>query len=519
MKRGTGCRKALCLMLAALLPLVSGCARHTAQDGAEGPRALPMAHVAWQAPDGDYVAGETGLWTLYLPGKNGLNLVAQHVQSIPGILLAEEAEAVVRELLSYPGNQQVDALGGDVALTLAAENPVEVSGGVVTVNLGSSALGLGYRGFYTLSLALAATLCELDSIRCVNVLVAGQSVGLDTSGTLAMGSLTAHPGENLPVLWEQMEAKKTPVGSDASTTPLTSYMTLYYPLENGQGISCENRTLTFPGQTPNQMAAEILDNLSQGSMYLTGVPEMPDLSAMMTHTPLTSELTDGGRMITLNFREGADEEWRSMGLDPACMAAAICYSLTTFIPGVAGVAIRIGERPMTVLSSEIFGETAALGGLIRRSMMTPYLMGRTTVYFARGENLAPVEKNVDRGRTDSPRAQLAALMEGPGEQQRAEGMEATLPDTVGEEDILAIAVEGDVVLVNLSESFRSEIQGWGRDGETLLCYSMVNTLCAGTGMKRVCFFFEGEQGEYIAGTIYWAGTFIYNPGLCEENFG
>ena len=46
-------------------------------------------------------------------------------------------------------------------------------------------------------------------------------------------------------------------------------MTLYYPLENGQGISCENRTLTFQGQTPQQMAAAILDNLSHGAMYLT----------------------------------------------------------------------------------------------------------------------------------------------------------------------------------------------------------------------------------------------------------
>jgi hypothetical protein len=30
-------------------------------------------------------------------------------------------------------------------------------------------------------------------------------------------------------------------------------------------------------------------------------------------------------------------------------------------------------------------------------------------------------------------------------------------------------------------------------------------------MKRVCFFFEGEQTERIAGEIYWAGEFLYNP--------
>ena len=47
----------------------------------------------------------------------------------------------------------------------------------------------------------------------------------------------------------------------------------------------------------------------------------------------------------------------------------------------------------------------------------------------------------------------------------------------------------------------------------LLCYAMVNTLCENTGMKRVCFFFEGEQAEWISGEIYWAGEFLYNPEL------
>ncbi|MBQ8074037.1 MAG: GerMN domain-containing protein [Clostridia bacterium] len=506
-------------LILALLPMLAGCARREIRESGESLPTLPAAQAAWPAPDGDFFSGEAGLWTLYLPGKNGLNLVSQHVQKTPGILRAEALGAITRELLSYPANNQVDSLGGDVELTLTGENPVELSAGVVTVNLGSSALGLGYRGFYTLSLALAATLCEIENVRCVNVLVAGQSVSLDASGTLAMGSVTAHPGENLPVLWEQMEAKRTPVGSDAAQTPLTSYMTLYYPLENGQGITCENRTLTFPGQTPRQMATTILENLSMGSMYLTGVPDMPDLLSMMSHEPLTSELADGGRMITLSFREGAEREWQAMGVDPACLAASICYSLTTFIPGVAGVAIRVGDRPLTMLSSDKFGDVPVLGGLLRRTLFAPFLMGRTTVYFAREGSLAPVEKSVDREKTDSPRAQLAALMEGPGDRERAEGLEATLPEMVGEEDILGIAVEGDVILVNLSESFRSEIQRWGREGETLLCYSMVNTLCANSGARRVCFFFEGDQVESIAGTIYWAGTFDYNTGLCEESFG
>ena len=80
-------------------------------------------------------------------------------------------------------------------------------------------------------------------------------------------------------------------------------------------------------------------------------------------------------------------------------------------------------------------------------------------------------------------------------------------------------MEDDTLLVNLSESFRAEIQAQGETAETLICYSMVNTLCKNTGMKRVRFFFEGEQVEYVAGVIYWAGEFMYNIGLAEKGLG
>ena len=110
-------------------------------------------------------------------------------------------------------------------------------------------------------------------------------------------------------------------------------------------------------------------------------------------------------------------------------------------------------------------------------------------------------------------------MEGPDSTEQEEGITATLPATVREDDILGIAAEGDTLLVNLSESFRAEIQEQGPEAETLICYSLVNTLCRNTGMKRVRFFFEGEQVETVAGTIYWAGEFMYNIGLAEKGLG
>ena len=86
-----------------------------------------------------------------------------------------------------------------------------------------------------------------------------------------------------------------------------------------------------------------------------------------------------------------------------------------------------------------------------------------------------------------------------------------MPEGIREDDVLGIAAEGELMLVNLSSRFREAIAATGPEKEMLLCYAMVNTLCENNGMKRVCFFFEGEQAEWIAGEIYWAGEFLYNP--------
>ena len=64
---------------------------------------------------------------------------------------------------------------------------------------------------------------------------------------------------------------------------------------------------------------------------------------------------------------------------------------------------------------------------------------------------------------------------------------------------------------NFSSRCREVIAGLGPEKEMLLCYAIVNTLCENNGMRRVCFFFEGKQTEWIAGEIYWAGEFLYNP--------
>ena len=102
---------------------------------------------------------------------------------------------------------------------------------------------------------------------------------------------------------------------------------------------------------------------------------------------------------------------------------------------------------------------------------------------------------MERNTADSPRVQLGALIHGPDSREREKGITSPLPEEVREDDLLGIAAEGDTLLVNLTGRFREAIREQGAEKETLLCYAMVNTLCANTG------------------EVYWAGEFLYNPEM------
>ena len=501
-------RKAICLAAAlCLLMGMTGCSGRNGEEPA-AVETLPPATVSWEAPDGDRMIRQSMDYTLWIPERNEQRLSARLI-SLEKAGLKETAGALLRRLLAEISSS--GAFRTDRELEASRDMSVEISRGICTVNLASSALQLSYSDYYRLCLSISSTLCELDEIRYVNVLTAGQSVPMDPAGRLPMGTLTGHKDENLSVLWEQMEARRTPQGGDPNRTPLSTQATIYYPLPEGRGVACESRRITFEGQTTGLLSSALLDAMSETVLARTAEDNVPDLWEYMVHEPVASEMEEGGKLITLSFREDLPELAEGWHTDIACIAAAVTLTLTTFVPGTAAVCFRIGDTPVTEVNTGHFRVETILGGLMRRSVFEPFLTGSTEVYFEKDGRLVLTEKAVDRDTADTPRVQLGALMQGPDSAEKAKGISSPLPEGVREDDLLGISAEEDTLVVNFSGRFRGMIEEYGPEKEMLLCYSIVNTLCRNTGMKKVCFFFEGEQAETIAGEIYWAGVFFYNP--------
>lgn len=514
----TMCKRLLLVFLAAVCAVsLTGC--YTPLDTAFPPvSTLPPATSSHIPPVGDEGMRYDASEAVYLPSLDGQRLLAQYAP-VTLSRSSHSAESIVRALLSYPSNALVEELGAGVGLALYGPDPVEVSGGVCTVNLTSSAMQLEHNVFHKVCMALAATLCEMPDIHYVNVLVADQAVGMDITGSLPMGSITAQPGDELPLLWEQLDARRAPVGTSPSAMPLTSTATLYFPLRDGEGIIAEPRNLTFPGQKADQLALGLLSALAVGPRYLQGACDMPDLAQIMSANPLVVDLEDGGRMLNLYFRPDLAQTLNRAGIDSACFMASAVATLTTFIPAISSVRIYVGEKTIASLTHPVHGSVTFPGGFMQRSHFQGYFMGQATVFFSRGQQLSAVTRAMPDDDVLSPRELLLQLMAGPTQDELDMGIEPALPEELTTEDVLGLMLEGDTLLVNLSGRFAQLVRENAASWEQVVCYSMVNTLCRATGAARVRFYFDGKVTETLGGSLYWGGEFLYNPGMIDQTMG
>ena len=153
-------KRILCLLTAALL--LTGC---TAPQ--ENPSAAPVspavsaAPTDFAAPIGDVGLNYTATAALHLPSADGQKLLAVY-DELTFTYSLHPAETILRALLSHPGGGRVRPVS-PVALVPAGSDPVEVSGGVATVNLSAAAAELPREQLHTVCRAIAATLCELTN--------------------------------------------------------------------------------------------------------------------------------------------------------------------------------------------------------------------------------------------------------------------------------------------------------------------------------------------------------------------
>ena len=508
----------LAIMLSAVLGL-SACtgSRVTVRD--DTLYTLPEAAATYAAPIGDAALEYIKPAVFYLPRHDSDRLIAvtDTIAFSEGRLTAE---SLVRLLLEQPGSAIASPLGGDVKLSLYGANPLEISGDVATVNLAASALQLDRKTLFLVSHAIANTLTETGKIQYVNTLVMDKKLGLDLSSTLPAGAVTRSLGEDIGALYEQLLSYRVQAGENAADKRYTATVSLYFPLSATNGVMAEARSITFTSMDLPDMTVALLQALSDGAARVKNSPAMSLLAAYLTETPEISQPDGiGGNLVTLKFNDQLNDMLQATGISRASFMASLCYTLTTFLPNVAGIEVyidteRVEHVMLTGISGILFDD-----GIQRRIDFASLLMDNCTLYFAdtTGQKLAEVERPVPFYQTTNPRALLNELFSGPSAADSQQDVRAILPaGTLKDSDIIGIALDGDALLVNLSNTFLSAGQRMTNIEDRLLAYSLVNTLLHASSAGRAVFFAGGNPMESFTDAVYWKGWFLPNIGIVAE---
>ncbi len=494
------------LSLALCLILLTGCTQSVPIKDSAGVT-LPPVTSAYTAPIGDGSEEITQRVSLYLPdAATGQLSPLQERLALPAA--RHPGEAVLSRLFAFQSNAQARGLSEPGALQLMPGRAIEISGGTAVVNLSAGALALNSRDFIQMAQAITNTLSQWGDIHHVNILVNDQHPGIDPAATLPLGSLPAGP-----VQAAILEARSAQGGFSLPAT-------LYFPAAAGRGIVAEARSLYVDDTSLPGMTSTLLAALSAGAVTLPGLPQVPDLNALLAGPPLLDELPAAqGQIIQLSFREEANEQLIAAGIPRSIMMASICLTLTTFLPNLAGVKVRIGsEMIAAVVPAGILEgagqEIVFRDQVMRRQDFRNFLLDYCTLYFANSTgSLSPSRRAIPYYQTNSPRFILNQLLSGPEHTDSLPGLSPVLPSTIKDADWLGIARQNDSLLVNLSQNAGDMIKPLSEAQERLMVYGMVNTLARLGGVSRVQFFINGKQEGLFASYIDIAGSFLPNAGL------
>ena len=264
--------------------------------------------------------------------------------------------------------------------------------------------------------------------------------------------------------------------------------------------------------------AQLVEQLTRaGAMdYTIVVSATASESAPMQYIGEMPEIVrteDGATLaVELQFDTSLDAALAEAGLTRGVYLAALTDTLMGFIPGIDGLRVRIGGEAVEALDAQQTPRGEALlfaEGMMTRADFAGYAGAPCTLYLPAEGGICEVSCVVDQQRANSPRERLGQLMR-----------MGALPRGLTDADVLAVAVEPERVLVNLSGAFAEALSGLSAQEERAAVYAMVNTLTEFAGTdgtpQRIAFFFDGVQRESLAGGIEMRGELMRNPGMVVD---
>lgn len=517
MTRRTAVKRLLLGLALTSLLLLCGCTSGLVEERTEASRTLPETRASQGAPTADARTDEVVQVVLYLPDANGQKLTTSVVEVVVSAGQSLE-EVTVRRLLAR-ASEQFSSLNGQSLNLMNSPNAVEVSDNLVTVNLGVATRLLSNHQQFLLRVSITNTLTQLPGIQYVDVLINGRDEGVDLAATIPAGVLARYPSTgDLDAYWRQIEGQISQSGSGAD---LSKTIALYFVSADGKHLLPEVRNIVVSSNRDGSYVETILSELAKGSsIHLNTRQIVPTLNYLPDYDPprILNPSGSAYQLIALTFYEGLDDYLAVMGGSRGMLFASLTYTLTSFIPGIDGLMIYIGNELVTQVE-DLNGNLLTLdNGWMTRADFAGSVASNCHIYLPskNGGSLIAVDRAVAQDQATQPRSLMRQLLIGPQSHDMGAETVTAFPEGVTEADILAIAVEGDTVLINLTQHFADACKSLDATQGRNMIYSIVNTLTELRGVNRVRFYVEGEQRQFLDSDLSTAGEFLRNTGLIQS---
>ncbi|MBQ9625015.1 MAG: GerMN domain-containing protein, partial [Clostridia bacterium] len=186
--------------------------------------------------------------------------------------------------------------------------------------------------------------------------------------------------------------------------------------------------------------------------------------------------------------------------------AALYYTFKGIYPSINDAVFSINGVPI---------ETEEIqGGVANRDTLST-LVGNAVTLYMPGEDLKtlyPVKKYLRSSSGISVVEILKALEEGAVNSGERELLSPFFED-LSVDNIINARVVNDVAIVNFDTGFYDSVRTMTKEQETVLVYSIVNTLTTREQINRVQFLINNQSFDTINGHIYYTNPLYTNPGI------
>lgn len=475
-------KRLLALLLAGAL-LLGGCA--VVQEDKEQQNTYPTGTAVMQ--EVNLEPGITVNPALYFLDKSKSELAAETRRISVG--QNERAETkIVEAVLAGPASENLQP----VAEGFSYEG-IELLPDLINVFLSTEAAKTE-KEIWTMKTALSATLVDFSGVSYVNIFVNGVQDGYQ-----------GHPNGVLQKPKGTLREEETKFANAVAEKPSLDVI-LYFLDQTEHFLVPEARSFQFESNVPEDMISTVVKGMIRGpENTYQHMPVIDKTTAELLETHIV-ENEDGTRIVRLDFKKAPVAVTKQFSDGEKIAALALAKTVIGFMPGIDGVEINMPANP-----------TAEQ--VIYTQPMSDDLLGNgVKLYFPNSTYtlLTSVERMVDQETAGYPMEILSELMNGPTSIDDKDVSPAFISG-ISMDDVNDVYLAGSVAVVDFKASIMEKLKEIDQKDESMMVYSIVNTLTNIENIKRVQFLVDGGRVQSLGGGIINViDPLLKNPGIIKN---